>query len=58
MGIELKVFRIQVVLLIAVFLVGTSFASGKMTTEPASLKLIVYGATGRVGSRVVDEALI
>lgn len=57
MGIKLKVFHLRVVILIAVFLVGTSFASGKMTTEPASLKLIVYGATGRVGSRVVDEAL-
>lgn len=30
MGIELKVFRIQVVVLIAAFLAGTSFASDKM----------------------------
>jgi len=57
MGIELKVSRLQVVVLIAVFLAGASFASDDIKTGPASLKLIVYGATGRVGSRVVDEAL-
>jgi putative NADH-flavin reductase len=57
MGIESKVLRLQVVVLIAVFLASATFASEQVTTVPTSLKLIVYGASGRVGSRVVDEAL-
>ena len=57
MGIESKVLRLQVVTLIAVFLASATFASEQVTSESASLKLIVYGATGRVGSRVVNEAL-
>jgi putative NADH-flavin reductase len=56
MGIESKVFRLLVVF-IAAFLAGASLASEQVTTDPTNLKLIVYGATGRVGSRVVDEAL-
>jgi len=56
MGTKTKVLRLLVVL-IAAFLTGASLASEQITTDPTNLKLIVYGATGRVGSRVVDEAL-
>ncbi len=38
-------------ILIALSLAGASFASNLVTAESSSLKLIVYGATGRVGSR-------
>jgi len=36
---------------------GIAFAAAEAESEPSGSKLIVYGATGRVGSRVVDEAL-
>lgn len=42
---------------IAATLAGVTLASGANAAESANLKLIVYGSTGRVGSRVVDEAL-
>ncbi len=57
MGIKSKALRLQVAALIVAFLAGASFAGDEMKTESDSLKLIVYGASGRVGSRVVDEAL-
>jgi putative NADH-flavin reductase len=56
MGIKSKVYRLLVVF-IATFLAGASLGSEQITTDPANLKLIVYGASGRVGSRVIDEAL-
>jgi len=41
----------------AVFYVATALTTNASASEANSLKLIVYGATGRVGSRVVEEAL-
>ncbi len=50
--------RVRIVLLIAAFLAPCLFmVQAKATESSASLKIIVYGATGRVGSRVIDEAL-
>jgi putative NADH-flavin reductase len=50
--------RVPSMLLIATFLAFSLFTLQAVATEPsASLKIIVYGATGRVGSRVVNEAL-
>ena len=46
----------HVVLLIAVF-VTSGFVSDGYTATPDGLNILVYGATGRVGSRVVNEAL-
>jgi putative NADH-flavin reductase len=37
--------------------VAGSIASDEVAVSPVSLKIIVYGSTGRVGSRVVNEAL-
>jgi putative NADH-flavin reductase len=48
-------FQITAVVLLLV--PGISVATDEAESEPAGSKLIVYGATGRVGSRVVDEAL-
>jgi len=45
-----------VVLLIAAF-VTFGFVSDGHTATPDGLNILVYGATGRVGSRVVNEAL-
>ena len=42
---------------VLLLLPGISLAADEAESEPASSKLIVYGATGRVGSRVVEEAL-
>ncbi len=44
------------VMLLAV-LVGVGFVSGGHSATSDGLKIIVYGSTGRVGSRVVNEAL-
>ena len=52
-----KAFRLLPAVLFAVFLAAPSIAATEPTSELASQKLIVYGATGRVGSRVVNEAL-
>ena len=46
----------HVVLLIAVF-VTAGFVSDGYPATPDGLNILVYGATGRVGSRVVNEAL-
>ncbi len=45
-----------VVLLIAVFVTSGFVSDGHTATSDGS-KILVYGATGRVGSRVVNEAL-
>lgn len=42
---------------VAIFFAGSVFAADSTSSGADSLKLIVYGATGRVGSRVVEEAL-
>lgn len=57
MGIESKLRRLTVLILLALSLVGTAFTADAAAAGADSLKLIVYGATGRVGSRVVEEAL-
>jgi len=38
-------------------LVGAGVTSDGRTASPAGAKILVYGSTGRVGSRVVNEAL-
>ena len=48
--------RLLSIFLFAV-LASNSVASDEVATAPVSLKIIVYGATGRVGSRIVNEAL-
>lgn len=47
----------QVVVIFFALVVGAVFASDGRAATLASLKIIVYGSTGRVGSRVVNEAL-
>ena len=47
----------QLTVAVLVLLPGILCATEEPQSEPASSKLIVYGATGRVGSRVVSEAL-
>ena len=48
--------RLLSIFLFAV-LASNSVASDAVATAPVSLEIIVYGATGRVGSRIVNEAL-
>jgi putative NADH-flavin reductase len=48
---------IQKAVVVLVLLPGISLATDDPGNEPAGSKLIVYGATGRVGSRVIVEAL-
>lgn len=57
MGTGSKLMRLLFVVFMAVFFAGTTLASDSASSGADSLKLIVYGATGRVGSRVVEEAL-
>jgi len=44
-------------ILLFIVLACSSMASAEFATTPASLKIIVYGSTGRAGSRIVNEAL-
>lgn len=57
MKIELKLIRILFLGLSAVLFAGLTPAQPAVAGEADALKIIVYGATGRVGSRVVEEAL-
>ena len=57
MGTGMKLMQRLLALVIAVFIAAPVFATGSNSSGADSLKLIVYGATGRVGSRVVEEAL-
>ncbi|MCP4388122.1 MAG: hypothetical protein GY802_07490, partial [Gammaproteobacteria bacterium] len=54
MGIESKLRRLPVLILLALSFVGIAFSADAAAAGADSLKLIVYGATGRVGSRVVE----
>ena len=50
--------RAWILLLVATLLASClAIVQAKAAESSASLKIIVYGATGRVGSRVIDEAL-
>lgn len=57
MKIELKLIRILFIALSAVLIVGLAPLQSAVAVEAGALRTIVYGATGRVGSRVVEEAL-
>lgn len=57
MKLESIAIRQLVAVMFFTILACSSLASDEIVTTPASLKIIVYGSTGQVGSRVVNEAL-
>ena len=57
MGTGMKLLHRLLAIVITVFFAASVFATDSNSSGADSLKLIVYGATGRVGSRVVEEAL-
>lgn len=57
MGTGMKLVHRLLAVVIAVFIAAPVFAADSNSSAADSLQLIVYGATGRVGSRVVEEAL-
>jgi uncharacterized protein len=58
MGTKTLASRTQMALFAVFLFASACFAAPAMAAESStSLKIIVYGASGRVGSRVVDEAL-
>ena len=57
MGLKSKLLQLSLTMLVTISPVLATFASPAAAAGADRLNLIVYGATGRVGSRVVDEAL-
>ncbi len=58
MGLNSKLVRLPLLALIVLSLGATVFVSRAAAAGSEQLNLFVYGASGRVGSRVVEEALV